>query len=75
MTERDKKEFLQEREAIRIIDGGQSEAQGIREAQYDLTNYLSRETKPETENKYGYEKIENNPFEKVKAQFRSKGTE
>ena len=42
MNERDKKEYLDEREGIRIYDGNQDEAYAIRAAQMDLAKYIER---------------------------------
>lgn len=42
MNKQDIRDYLIERKGIRIYDGGQSEAEAMREAQRDLDKYLKR---------------------------------
>ena len=43
LTEQDRRDYIIEREGIRIYSGGMSEAEAMREAQTDLDRYLEAE--------------------------------
>ena len=60
------KEFLDEREGIRMYSGNQSEFLAIKGAEDDLKNYLSRNNKKPD--------LPNDPFMALKSVFRSERT-
>jgi len=80
MNFQDQKEYLDEREGIRIYSGNQSEFAAIKGAEDDLKNYLNRnkkkpiKTESEKKDKYGYVNPKNNPFTAVKESLRSLDT-